>query len=154
MSQHQKQIVTTLSAAVHNQQSLISGATVKLMLLHDLYVNGKLIAEGHFVYGTCKLSGERLLIDITAIQAGNMVFPVSLAAYDLDGIQGIYAPGALARDVAKQSSNHALQDLELNAVVLSIELQAASAGVETLKTFISKKTRLIKVSSGLDIGFC
>jgi hypothetical protein len=91
------------------------------------------------------LSGERLTIDVNAIQYEQHVLPVSLKVFDVDGIEGIYVPGAIARDVAKQSSNQALQDIQLNTMAPSLEIQAASAGVETVKSLVSKKSRLIKV---------
>lgn len=135
-----------IEAEVYDAQTLVSGSVVKLKLINDIYVNGVLIPGNQFLYGVCALNGERLNINISSIRYGREVFPVSLSVFDLDGLAGIYVPGAIAHDVAKQSSNQALQDVQLNSLNPSLEVQAASAGIETAKNLISKKTRLIKVT--------
>jgi conjugative transposon TraM protein len=135
-----------IAAEVYDAQTLIAGSVVKLKLANDIYVNGSLVPKNRFVYGICAINGERLTITINSIRNGQAVFPVALAVYDLDGIEGIYIPGAIARDVAKQSSNQALQNVQLNSLDPSLGVQAASAGIETVKSLISKKTKLIKVS--------
>src|SRR5690606_14150569 len=99
-----------------------------------------------FLYGVCALNGERLTISINSIHHANQILPVSLSVFDLDGLEGIYIPGAIARDVAKQSSNQAVQGLQLGSLNPSLEMQAASAGIETAQNLIAKKTRLIKVT--------
>ncbi len=135
-----------IQAVIHDEQSLVSGSIVQLRLSQNVYINGNLISAGQLVYGVCALNGERLTIDVASIQFGDVILPVSLSAYDLDGLEGLYIPGAIARDVAKQSSNQALHDIQLNSLNPSLEIQAASTGIETVKSLISKKSRLIKVS--------
>jgi conjugative transposon TraM protein len=135
----------SFEAEVYDVQTVISGSVIKLKLMAGIYVNGILIPENHFLYGVCALNGERLNVSINSIHYANQIFPVSLSVFDLDGLEGIYVPGAIARDVAKQSSNQAVQDIRLNSLNPSLEIQAASAGIETAKNLISKKTRLTKV---------
>lgn len=136
----------SFAAEVYDVQTLISGAVIKMKLMTDIYVNGVLVPENHFLYGVCVLNGERLNVTINSIHYANQILPVSLSVFDMDGLEGIYIPGAVARDVAKQSSNQALQDIRLNSLNPSLEIQAASAGIKTAKNLISKKTRLIKVT--------
>ena len=69
-----------------------------------------------------------------------------MSVYDIDGLEGIHVPGAIARDAAKKSSNQAINDIQLSTLDPSIELQAASAGIEAAKGMLSKKTRLIQVT--------
>lgn len=76
----------------------------------------------------------------------DMRVPVALSVYDMDGMAGIYIPGAITRDVAKQSTDNALQSVALNSLDPSIGAQAASAGIETAKTLISKKVKLVRVT--------
>ena len=70
-------------------------------------------AKGNFVFGTAQLNDERLEINISSIRSGNNLFPVKLDVYDMDGLAGIYIPGAISRDVAKQSADNSLQLMEL-----------------------------------------
>ena len=63
----------------------------------------------------------------------------------MDGIDGIYIPGAISRDVAKTSADRSLQTLGLNGVTDSWGAQAAEMGIEAAKSLMSKKVKLIKV---------
>lgn len=135
-----------IGAEIYGNQNLVSGSVIKMELLQDINVNGTRIPKNHFVYGACALNGERLTIKVTSIQYGNSIFPVSMTVYDVDGLEGIHVPGAIARDAAKKSSNQAIQDIQLSTVDPSIEVQAASAGIEAAKGMLSKKSRLIQVT--------
>ncbi len=64
----------------------------------------------------------------------------------MDGMDGIYIPGAIARDVAKQSADRAVQNIGLTSLNPSIGVQAASAGIEAAKTLFNKKVKLIRVT--------
>lgn len=135
-----------LLAAVHETQILVSGATIKIRLEQDAYVQGQLIPKGSFVFGVCNLSGERLQVTIQSIRRGNSIYPVSLAAYDLDGLPGIRIPGSINRETSKESSDRAIQALNMATLDPSIGAQAASAGIEAAKNLLTKKVKLVKVS--------
>ena len=135
----------TLRAVVHENQTLVSGATIKIRLEEDAYVQGQLIARGNFVYGKCSLNGERLEVSINSIRKGSSIYPVSLVAFDLDGLPGIRIPGSINRDASKESSERAIQQLSIGTLDPSIGAQAASAGIEAAKNLLSRKVKLIKV---------
>ena len=135
-----------IRAEIYGNQNLVSGSVIKMELLQDINVSGIRIPKSHFVYGVCGLNGERLTIKVTSIQYDNSVYPVALTVYDIDGLEGIHVPGAIARDAAKKSSNQAIQDIQLGSLDPSIEVQAASAGIEAAKGLLTKKTRLIQVT--------
>jgi conjugative transposon TraM protein len=136
----------SIPAVVQETQTLVAGATVKLRLLNDVYINGILVPKDCFVYGVASLSGERLNINISTIRYQNAILPVSLSVYDLDGMSGIFIPGAITRDVAKQSADEATQGIGLTTLDPSLGAQAASAGIQAAKSLIGKKIRLIKVT--------
>ncbi len=135
-----------IEAVIHDTQELVAGSTVKMRLMTDVYINGKLISKDQFIYGTTAINAERLAIEINSIRDNNSLFPVSLSAYDMDGIEGIYIPGAITRDAAKQSSDQAMQGMQLLSMDQSIGAQAASAGLQAAKGLFSKKVKLIKVT--------
>jgi conjugative transposon TraM protein len=135
-----------IAAEIYGNQTLVSGATIKMELLQDIDVNGTRIPMNQFVYGVCALNGERLTIKVSSIQYTNSIFPVAMSVYDMDGLEGIRVPGAIARDAAKKSSNQAINDIQLNTLDPSLEVQAASAGIEAAKGMLSKKARLIQVT--------
>ncbi|MDI3321358.1 conjugative transposon protein TraM [Pinibacter soli] len=135
-----------IEAVVPEAQTLVSGAVIKLRLENDIYVNDVLVPKGTFVYGTSSINNERLVINISSIKCLNNILPVALSVYDLDGLEGIYTPGAITRDVAKQSSDQAMQGMSLSALDNSVGAQAATAGIQAAKTLISKKAKLVRVT--------
>jgi conjugative transposon TraM protein len=134
-----------IQAVVYNTQTLVAGSVAKLVLQQDVNINGVIIPANQFVFGTCALNGERLTINVGSIRHENSIYPVSLSVFDMDGLEGIYVPGAIARDAAKQTSDQTLQGLELNTLDPSLGVQAASAGIEAAKGFLSKKSKMIRV---------
>ena len=134
-----------IEAVVHANQTLVNGAVIKLRLATDIYINGILIPKDNFVFGVASLNDERLEIEINSIRYDKLLFPVKLAVYDMDGLPGIYIPGAITRDVAKQSADNGLQLMELTSVDPSLIAQAAAAGINTVKSLLSRKVKQVKV---------
>ena len=135
-----------IDAVIHDTQTVVAGSTVKMRLLADVYIHGQLIEQGQFIYGVCAISGERLTIQITSLRDEHSLFPVALDVFDLDGLPGIYIPGAISRDVAKQATSQGIQDIQMYSMNNSLEVQAATAGIEAAKGLFSKKVKLIKVT--------
>ena len=135
----------TVEAVVHQTQTLVNGAVVKMRLLNAIYINGILIPKDNFVFGTAQLNVERLEITVSSIRSNNSLFPVKLEVFDLDGLPGIYIPGAIARDVAKQSADNGLQLMELSAMDPSLKAQVAASGINAAKSLFSKKIKQVKV---------
>lgn len=142
-----KEVVTpnAIEAVVHEDQVLVNGAVIKLRLLAPIYVNGSKIPAGNFVFGFVSLEGERLSIDINSIRHGTSIYPVKLEVYDMDGLPGIYIPGAINRDVAKQSADNSLPLLEMSSLDPSLKARATTAGIGAVKSLLSKKVKLVKV---------
>lgn len=135
----------SIEAVVHEQQVLVNGSVVKFRLVNAIYINGKLVPEGSFVYGIALLKGERLTVEINSIRSATNLFTVKLAVYDMDGLPGIYIPGTISRDVAKQSADNSLSLMELSSVDPSLKAQATVAGIGAAKNLLSKKVKLVKV---------
>lgn len=134
-----------ITAVVHETQTLVNGAVIKLRLTTDIMINGITIPKDHFVFGTVSLKGERLTVNIESLQYDTSIFQVDLKVYDMDGMEGIYIPGAIARDVAKSSADRSVQSLGVTTIDDSWSSQAMGAGIEAGKTLLSKKVKLVKV---------
>jgi conjugative transposon TraM protein len=139
-----------ITAVVHETRTILTGATIKLRLTQDIYLQGVLIPNGTFVFGDCKLDGERLNISINAIRYGNSRFPVSLTVYDYDGLSGIPIRDAISRQTTSQGADQALQSLQMYSLDPSLGAQAATAGIETVKNLLSKKIKLVKTTVKAD----
>lgn len=136
----------SIAAVIHDSQILQQGSVVKLRLIPDIYVNGQLIEAGSFIYGVASIENDRLTIHVTSIRKGNSVFPVAISVYDIDGIRGIYAPGSINREVTKQSTDGALQSMQLLSLDNSIKGQVTAAGLGAAKSLLSKKVKLERIT--------
>lgn len=134
-----------IRAVVTEGRTLVSGAVIKLRLLDDVTIGGITVQKDNFVFGTVTLSEERLKAEITSLRYGASLYPVHLKVYDLDGMEGIFIPGAITREVAKNAAADASQLLEIGSYDPSLKAQAASAGVGAVKSLLNKKIKLTKV---------
>jgi hypothetical protein len=85
-------------------------------------------------------------VTVSSIRFRQVLYPVSLQVYDMDGLPGIHIPGAITRDVAKESADQGISSMGLTALDPSLAGQAATAGIEAAKTLISRKIKLVRVS--------
>jgi conjugative transposon TraM protein len=140
----------TISAMIHDDQTLVTGSTVKLRLLSDIQVQGTIIPANSFIYGVASVKNERLDINIENIRYGKDIVPVDLKVYDNDGMLGVYIPGSIDRDAGKGALGSMASGGSYNVTMASgvkeqLAMQAAQSGINGLKTLASKKTRLVKV---------
>jgi len=135
-----------VEAVIAHDQTLVSGEAVELRLDQAALINGVSIPKGSQVWGKASLNGERLQVMVTSIREGNGVMPVSLEVFDLDGMAGVRVPGAINRDVSKQSADEAINTLGVTPVDASIAGQATTAGFQAAKTLLSRRVRLVRVS--------
>lgn len=98
----------SIKAVIHETQTLTSGATVKLRLTGEAKINGLILPKDQLVYGTASLNGVRLNIEIRHIRVNDQILPVALAVHDADGMEGIYIPGSLSKEVSTQSGDRAI----------------------------------------------
>ncbi|MES2329992.1 MAG: conjugative transposon protein TraM [Bacteroidota bacterium] len=150
------EIVSSISAVVPNEQVIQPGSVVKLELKSAVTIRGTVVKAGSLIYGIGSIEGERLLIHIPSIRVGEIILPVSLTVYDLDGLEGIYVPGTLGREVLKESANNAIQSTGISGFDLSIKTQAAAAGIGAAKSLLSKKVKAVRVTiaAGYQVLLC
>lgn len=137
---------TAIQAIIEKNPRLVSGSTVKLRLTSDIFIQGELVPTGTFLFGQASLSGERLDIQIQSVRHQNALFQVNLKVYDMDGQPGIYIPGAISRDVAKQSAAQAATGISIGSLDNSLGAQAADATIQATRTLLSRKAKLQQVS--------
>ena len=134
-----------IEAVVNSNQILVNGAVIQLRLTGDVFINGILIPKGTSVNGIASLNNERLEAEVSSVRYKNHLLAIKLELYDMDGLPGIYIPGSISRDVAKNSADNSLQLMELTALDPSLKAQAATAGINTAKSLISRKVKQVKV---------
>jgi conjugative transposon TraM protein len=134
-----------MEAIIASNQTIVNGAVVNFRLLQEVFINGERIPANTSVAGIASLDGERLNVEIHSIRSGNSIYAVNLDVYDLDGLPGIYIPGTINRDVAKESLNNSLSLADMTAIDPSLKAQATATGIGAVKSLVSKKAKLVRV---------
>lgn len=84
----------TLPVVVDHTTTLREGNYVALRLLEPAHIGDLRIPRQSLLIAQAKLGGNRLHLLVKSIEIGGQIIPVKLSAYDLDGQEGIYIPGA------------------------------------------------------------
>jgi len=114
--------------------------------MQDIYVGSHRIPANNFIYGTCTVNNQRLQVQLTAAIDNNEIFPISLKVYDLDGLEGIFVPGAVTRDVTKEGISQGINGMGIMSLDPSLGAQAAAAGIQTAKALLSRKVKAVIVT--------
>ncbi len=133
-------------ATIAESCSLLSGATVGIRTSASMDAGGLRIPEGELIYGKATLEGDRLLIRVQNIRWQNSIFPVSLSVFDQDGLEGIHIPGAINRDLAKESGAQGVDALDYSGPGTGIADQVAGAGISAARNILDRRIRLVRVS--------
>lgn len=133
-----------IRAAIYGTQTVVSGATVILQLTQDVFVRGQRVLKGTLLSGKGSLSGDRFTMEVSLITIDQLVIPVKLTVYDLQGMPGIFITGGISREIASKEATSTLQSMQLMNVDPSLESQAISAGIETAKGLFTRKVKLVK----------
>ena len=138
--------VNTIRATIPEDQTLTNGATIALRLTDPIRVEGRTLGAGRLVYGTTSFSNDRLLIQIHSLREDANLYTVDWQVVDLDGLPGIHMPALLGRDVAKQSADQGIGGLNVLSADPTLGAQAANAGLQAAKSFLSHKVRQVRVT--------
>ena len=84
----------TLPVVVDHTTALREGDYVSLRLLEPACIGELRIPRQSLLIAQAKLGGNRLQLLVKSMEIGGRIIPVKLSAYDLDGQEGIYIPGA------------------------------------------------------------
>ena len=87
---------------MQGDQTITDGQTVKFRLLEPMRVSGRTVPRNATLVGAARLQGERLEISITSLEHQGNIIPVELEVYDNDGQAGIFIPGSMEIDAAKE----------------------------------------------------
>lgn len=104
------QFRATPAVIVENQKA-VQGATVKIRLQDSLRISGVVIPKGHELFGACRITNQRLLVDVKNIRLGTSIIPVDLSVYSLDGMVGIEAPEAALTGALNNGTDNAVRSV-------------------------------------------
>lgn len=140
----------TIAACVQGDQTVTDGQTVRLRLLEPMRVSGRTIPRNTTLVGTARLQGERLEIGIISLEHQGNIIPVELAVYDSDGQAGIFVPGSMETDAAKEIGANMGSSLG-SSINISTDAGAQLASdlgkgvIQGVSQYISKRMRTVRV---------
>ena len=140
----------TIAACVQGDQTVTDGQTVRLRLLEPMRVSGRTIPRNTTLVGTARLQGERLEIGIGSLEHEGTIIPVELAVYDSDGQAGIFVPGSMETDAAKEIGANMGSSLG-SSINISTDAGAQLASdlgkgvIQGVSQYISKRMRTVRV---------
>ena len=88
-------------------QKITSGQRVSLRLLEDYSDGGVVIPANTHLSAICKI-GDRLELSVRSLELGGRIVPLSLEAYDGDGLPGIYCPETASSKASRKASDDAI----------------------------------------------
>lgn len=141
----------TIRACVHGDQTVRSGQSVRLRLLEPMHVGRYVLPRNSLLTGEGRIQGERLGIGIMQVEHDGIIIPVGLAVYDNDGQEGVFIPGSMEADAAREVAANLGQNLGTS---ISITNQSAGdqllselgrGAIQGVSQYISRKMREEKV---------
>lgn len=140
----------TISAVIHDDQTVIDGQTTRFRLTEPLMAGTTMIPSNTILTGMAKIQGERLDIQISSIEHQGMIVPVEMNIYDTDGQRGIYIPGSLELNAAKEimanmgnSVGSSFTMTQSAGAQLSSDL--SKGAIQGMSAYMQKKIRQTKV---------
>jgi len=131
-------------AEIADGGKVLQGSTIRLRLLDSVALKNVVVPKGHEVFGLCRLVNQRLLLDIKSIRLKEMIIPVELTMYGMDGIPGLAARDAVLGDVASGGAVDAVGGISVYGLD-GIGGQVAGAGIDAAKSLFSRKVRVVRV---------
>ncbi len=92
----------TISACIHDDQTIRDGQNVRLRLLENVQADNVMIPRNTLITGTAKIQGERLNIFVASLEYEKTIIPVEIQIYDNDGQPGIFIPTMQELDAGKE----------------------------------------------------
>ena len=141
----------TISAVIHDNQTVIDGQTTRLRLVEPLVAGSTLIPENTILTGIAKIQGERLDILISSIEYEETIILVEMVTYDTDVQRGIHIPGSLEMNAAKEIVANMGNSVGTSfTMTQSTGAQLASdlskGAIQGVSAYMQKKIRQVKVT--------
>ena len=141
----------TISACIYGNQTVTDGQKVRLRLLEQMRVGEVIVPANTVLTGSAKITGERMGIGITSIEYAGSIYIVKLNVYDTDGQEGIFIPGSMELNAAKEVAANMGTSMG-SSINISSDAKTQLASdlgkglIQGTSQYIAKKMRTVKVN--------
>lgn len=141
---------SSIRACVHKDQSVTPGVSVQLRLLEPAAVAGVTLPGGSLVTAVPKFEAGRLQLAVTSVVCQGTIVPVSMAAYDTDGLKGLHIPynpeaGALNQVAGNMASSGGTSIMMTQSAGQQVAADLSRGVVQGISGYFSKKVKMPKV---------
>lgn len=139
-----------IRVCVHQGQTVIPGAPVQLRLLESVRFSGGSLPQGSIVTALAKFDSGRLQLQVTSLLAGGSIVPVSLSAYDTDGMEGLNVPynpeaGALTQIAGNMAGSGGTSIMMTRSAGQQMAADLGRGVVQGVSGYFSKRVKMAKV---------
>ena len=98
-----------IKAIIDEDIKAVEGSRVRLRLLDDVEIDGKVVTKGSYLYATMSGFGsQRVKGNIKSLLVDDELVKVNLSLYDTDGLEGLYVPSSSFRETTQDVASNAL----------------------------------------------
>ena len=98
-----------IKAIIDEDIKAVDGSRVRLRLLDDIEIDGKVVEKGTYLYATMSGFGsQRVKGSIKSLLMEDELVKVNLSLYDTDGLEGLYVPSSSFRETTQDVASNAL----------------------------------------------
>ena len=98
-----------IKAIIDEDIKAVEGSRVRLRLLDDVEIDGKVVQKGSYLYATMSGFGsQRVKGSIKSLLVDDELIKVNLSLYDTDGLEGLYVPSSSFRETTQDVASNAL----------------------------------------------
>lgn len=98
-----------IKAIIDEDIKAVEGSRVRLRLLDDIEIDGKVVEKGTYLYATMSGFGsQRVKGSIKSLLVEDELVKVNLSLYDTDGLEGLYVPSSSFRETTQDIASNAL----------------------------------------------
>lgn len=92
------------------------GSRLKLRLEDDIYVGNVRIERGTPLFALITgFDSQRVKLSIVSVLYKNQILPINLSIYDNDGMEGLYVPASMFREMTQEMGQNMVQGQPLNS---------------------------------------
>ncbi len=141
----------SIKASVHETQTIIGEAGVRLRLMEAAQTPQRTIPKGTIVTANGKFESGRLQLKITSVELEGNIIPVDITIYDLDGQKGLNVPyspemNALTEMAGNMSQSSGSSIMMTQSAGQQVAADLSRGVVQGISGYFAKKVRTPKVT--------
>ncbi len=134
-----------IHACIHGDQTISTGATVRMRLLEDLLLNDKRISKNTLFYGIATIGKERLNINVSSIKFNNEIIKTTFSIYDNDALIGLNLPDNIKQAMSQKAKQNVINNINIPSSG-GIIGDAISGTANAVKNVIQNQESQMKVT--------